>query len=42
MLAVVACVPAFMILHYLLWGYWLSKSMQRDEPADPAKPERDE
>ncbi len=42
MLAVVACVPAFMMLHYVLWGYWLSKALHQDEPADSAEPKRDE
>ena len=39
MMAAIASVPAFMILHYLLWGYWLGKSIreaddqERDEGA---------
>ena len=28
MLAVIASVPAFMMLHYLLWGHWLGKSIR--------------
>lgn len=31
MFAVIASVPAFMILHYLLWGYWLRKSLRDGE-----------
>jgi hypothetical protein len=33
MLAAIACIPAFMALHYLLWGHWLSKNI-RQEAAD--------
>jgi len=35
MLAVVACVPAIMMLHYVLWGYWLNKTIRPDERRDP-------
>lgn len=31
MMAVIASVPAFMFLHYLLWGYWLGKSIRDAE-----------
>jgi hypothetical protein len=32
-LAAIASVPAFVLLHYLLWGYWLARSMRGpDEP----------
>ena len=36
MMAVIASVPAFMFLHYLLWGYWLGKSIREvdDEERD--------
>ncbi|REK17974.1 MAG: hypothetical protein DWQ37_05490 [Planctomycetota bacterium] len=34
MLAVVACVPAFIMLHYVLWGHWLSKSLRREDAED--------
>jgi hypothetical protein len=30
-LAVIASVPAFMLMHYLLWGYWLGKSIHEDQ-----------
>jgi hypothetical protein len=33
MVAVIACVPAFMVLHYLLWGYWLGKNIRDEEEA---------
>jgi hypothetical protein len=31
MFAVIASVPAFMILHYFLWGYWLGKNLRETE-----------
>jgi hypothetical protein len=31
MVAVIASVPAFMMLHYLLWGYWLGKNIHDEE-----------
>ncbi len=31
MVAVIASVPAFMMLHYLLWGYWLGKNIRDAE-----------
>ena len=38
MIAAIASVPAFMVLHYLLWGYWLGKSI-RDANDDDQKDE---
>jgi hypothetical protein len=32
-LAAIASVPAFMLMHYLLWGYWLGRHI-RDEQQD--------
>ncbi len=34
MLAAIACIPAFMVLHYFLWGYWLSKSIRQEATDD--------
>jgi hypothetical protein len=31
MLAVIASVPAFLMFHYLLWGHWLRKSLNRPD-----------
>jgi hypothetical protein len=33
-LAVIASVPAFLLMHYLLWGYWLGKNIHEDEEND--------
>jgi hypothetical protein len=35
MVAVIAAVPAFMLLHYLLWGYWLGKSLRDADSSNP-------
>jgi hypothetical protein len=32
MIGVAAAIPAFMFLHYLLWGRWLLKSVKRQPP----------
>jgi hypothetical protein len=29
-LAAIASVPAFLLMHYLLWGYWLGRHIQED------------
>ena len=34
MIGVAAAIPAFMFLHYLLWGRWLLKSLKRQPPED--------
>jgi hypothetical protein len=34
MLAAIACIPAFMVLHYFLWGHWLSKSIRQEAAED--------
>jgi hypothetical protein len=39
MLAAVSCVPAFLMLHYLLWGHWLSKTIRPEERLDPEERE---
>ncbi len=33
MLAAMACIPAFVALHYFLWGRWLMKSIRQDDTA---------
>lgn len=37
-LAAIACVPAFMMLHYMLWGYWLGKSIRDEAESDESEP----
>ena len=32
MIGVAALIPAFMFLHYLLWGRWLMKSLKQQPP----------
>ena len=34
MIGVAALIPAFMFLHYLLWGRWLMKSIKQNPPED--------
>jgi hypothetical protein len=41
MLAVVAAVPAFLMLHYVLWGYWLSKIIKANGEEDPEHEPKD-
>jgi hypothetical protein len=38
MLGAIASIPAFMLLHYFLWGHWLSKSIrQQDTDEEPGR-----
>jgi uncharacterized protein YneF (UPF0154 family) len=32
MIGVAALIPAFMFLHYLLWGRWLMKNLKQNPP----------
>ena len=34
MIGVAAAIPAFVFLHYLLWGRWLMKSLRQRPPED--------
>ena len=34
MIGVAAAIPAFMFLHYLLWGRWLMNSLKQQPPED--------
>ncbi len=34
MVAAIACIPAFMALHYVLWGRWLLKSIKNQAPPE--------
>ncbi len=34
MIGVAALIPAFMFLHYLLWGRWLMRSLRQSPPDD--------
>ena len=39
MLGAIACIPAFMALHYVLWGRWLMRSLRRQQQTDEQPPD---